>query len=129
MLIHAGRSFGSDIEPLAVGGHHLYDFLLVGGRIGPEPADGDLIICQVPKGPAQGVFLGVFGLAISISAFDVDRHIVNGGHPRLISIAGFIGAGRIPLLGGNDLVVVVQGIGGIGFEWAGSTQGFTQQLI
>ncbi|MDZ7695072.1 MAG: hypothetical protein U5K69_28805 [Balneolaceae bacterium] len=60
------------------------------------------------KYPLQGLLLGVGGRAVAAPAFDVDRLVSDGGDGRLITVAFFIGAGRIPFFGGDNLVVVVQ---------------------
>jgi hypothetical protein len=81
--------------------------------------DGELIVCQMLEGPCQGLLQGVFGLAVAVSPFNIYRHVADGSNAWLIAIALFVGLGRIPLFGDNDLIVIVQVIGRSGLELAG----------
>src|SRR5699024_3594456 len=118
---------GPDIELVAIRFHHLDNRLLVGGRVGAEAPDRDLMIAQMPERSLEGGLLGVFGRAVSISSFNVNRHIVNRCNTRLVAIAFFIRFGRIPLFGGNHLIVIVQGVAPLGAKLAGSRRAPTSR--
>src|SRR5699024_8493822 len=123
LLFHTRASFGPDVERGTVVLYYGYDVLLIGGRIGTEAADGYLLILQMGKHSLESFRLLIFGWAVAAPAFNVNRHIVNGGDGWLVAGPFFIRGGRIPFLGGDHLIIVVQIIGFSRLQLASPPQG------